>query len=110
MMERPAPNTLSLADIEKTIRAISGRGHLQGLATPFTFSALNVYEAGGDLRGKTEDYMLKLGFLTRTADGRITPSEDGQTLLDLCRQRGDRPAVWSEEMAAKAARAPRLVA
>jgi hypothetical protein len=103
------PNHDSLAT-DKAIREISGRGHLMGLSTPFTHSALVLYAAGGRIQGKSEEYLLKLDFLKSVDGAKPVLSETGQHLLDLHTRRGDRPAIWAEEMSAAARKQPHLVA
>lgn len=89
----------------KTIRRLSGRGHAVGLDTPFLFSALLVYEAGGKLDKTTEKYMIQGDFLK--ANGSL--SDDGKKLVELHTRRGDRPYLWSQDMVEKAHKAPKLV-
>lgn len=88
-----------------TIRRLSGRGHAVGLDSPFTYSALLVYDAGGKLDAKTEKYMIQCDFLK--ADRTLT--DDGKTLVELHTQRGDRPYLWSQDMVEKARSQPKLV-
>lgn len=97
-------------ETDQLIRSISGRGHLLGLSTPFTHSALHLYAAGGRLDAKTEKYMIQADFLTAGSTGRPALSQDGQALLSAHEKRGDRVFLWSTEMAAAARRQPRLAA
>ncbi len=99
-------NSFDAEQRDAKIREISGRGHAVGLDTPFTFSALRVYDAGGKLDSTTEGYMVGCGFINKDR----TLTEDGKLLVELHTQRGDRPYIWSQEMSQKAQNAPKLVA
>lgn len=91
--------------LDRQIRKLTYLAHLEGLSTPFALSAMVVYLKGGKLSAKDEEALKKAGLLDQCNNLTV----NGMTLLTSCEQRGDRPYLWAQDIAAKAQKAPKLV-
>lgn len=90
---------------DRLIRMASYDAHQEGLSTPFAYSAMHVYAAGGAIGAKDENALKKAGLL----NAKTELTEKGVLLLVAGQERGDRPFIWAEDIARKAGNAPRLV-